>query len=367
MIVVERLLAGRSGLFSVHLARSGKHWCEDARESEISPILEKQIGMSIQESSVTLFPGLTVTREDTVLDLGCGGGITCARVGSVGSSVIAVDVDDENVKRTETVMKDIPARSFRAIRSDCDPIPLDDETATVVIAQEVLEHVPDPHRFVLEMARVGASEARYLITVPDPISEKVIAQFAGPAYTQPPHHIHVFDRSQIESVLADAGLDIVARSFVGFYESLWWIFNVASSPGHSGDWPSGRGKPNDGASCSQLVRLWERTWAEFGMTAGFEIIQSMLDRHLPKSQVYVARKRTLADSVSTSKSRGELLQDDNERLKWENECLIQQNAALLKGLQRLHCSRSWRYMSPLRKSKQAILRVLGFAGFYRNQ
>jgi SAM-dependent methyltransferase len=305
------------------------------------------------QNSVTLYPGFAVTEGDTVLDLGCGAGETCERVGRVGAAVIAIDVDQENLKRAEARMKHIPARSFRAIRSDCDPIPLDDGSVTAVIAQEVLEHVSDPRHLVSEMTRVGAPEARYLVSVPDPLSENLIALVADASYFQPPNHTQVFDRLEIESILADAGLEIVSRSFVGFFWSLWWLFSIASSPHHLSNWPSCRGKPTGREARTGLVQLWEKTWWEFGRKNRFEVVQSILDKYIPKSQVYVAKKRGQTCCITTPHPVSGNLELANERLRQENE-------ALRMDLQRVMASRSWRYTEPLRNSKEVVVRALNY-------
>jgi SAM-dependent methyltransferase len=155
--------------------------------------------MTIPQNSLTLFPGFTITEGDTVLDIGCGSGEMCVKVGQIGAAVIALDVDQENLEIAHASMKGIPARSFMAIHSDCGPIPIRDGSATAVIAQEVLEHVDNPRRLVAEMVRVGTAKARYLIAVPDSLSEDLIALVADPSYFQPPNHVHVFGHGEIES------------------------------------------------------------------------------------------------------------------------------------------------------------------------
>lgn len=323
--------------------------------------------MAIRQNSVTLCPGFTVTNRDTVLDLGCGGGETCVRVGQVSATVIALDVDRANLKHAQARMNVIPARSFRAIQSDCDPIPMRDGSVTAVIAQEVLEHVRDPRRLVAEMIRVGSAEARYLIAVPDSLSEDLIALVADPSYFQPPNHIHVFDRCEIESILTDAGLDIVSRSFADFYSSLWWLFSIASSPHHSRNWPSCRGKPTGQEARSHLVQLWEKTWREFSQNGGSDVVASMLDSRIPKSQIYVAPKRGQPCCIRPPDIHNEDIRSENESLRRENENLRQDREALRKKLQRLLASRSWRFTGPLRRSKDVVLRFLEFVNSRRTE
>lgn len=323
--------------------------------------------MAVVQNSLTLFPGFTVTEGDTVLDIGCGHGETCMRVGQVGAAVIGLDIDRENLQLACACMNGIPARSFMSIHSDCDPIPIRDSSITAVIAREVLEHVSNPRRLVAEMARVGTAGARYLVSVPDSLSEDLIALVADPSYFQPPNHVHVFDRWEIESILTDAGLEIVSRSFAGFYESLWWLFSIASSPHHLSNWPSCRNKPVGHEARTHLVQLWEEAWREFSRVGGCDVVASVLDSRIPKFQLYVAKKRDRTSCVTTPNSHSEDLRSENESLKKENEFLRRNQGALREKLQRVLASRSWRYTEPLRRSKEALARFLEFVNCRRTE
>ena len=76
-----------------------------------------------------LFPGFEVTAADTLVDVGCGPGQPCVLAGNVGADVIAVDIDPDVIRQVERTMRGVPARSFRAVVSDCDPLPLPDDVA----------------------------------------------------------------------------------------------------------------------------------------------------------------------------------------------------------------------------------------------
>src|SRR5262249_42518945 len=138
------------------------------------------------------------------------------------ADVIAIDIDPGVIGQMTQTMRGVPARSFRALVSDCNPIPLPDETASVVVAQEVLEHVPDPARVLAELVRIGRADARYLISVPDPASEALMRVVAPPEYFQKPGHVNVFERAELDRLLGAAGLRIERRQGFGFYWSLWW-------------------------------------------------------------------------------------------------------------------------------------------------
>src|SRR5262249_20301595 len=86
--------------------------------------------------------GFAIRPDDTVVDVGCGAGVGCRYAGSQGAEVIGLDTEPSLIEAAGAAMRGTPARAWRGIVTDCDPIPLPDGTASVVICTEVLEHVP---------------------------------------------------------------------------------------------------------------------------------------------------------------------------------------------------------------------------------
>ena len=138
--------------------------------------------------------GLRIGPADTVVDVGCGVGSICRYAGEAGAAVIGIDTEPSLIARADEAMREVPARSWRGIVSDCEPIPLPDGTASIVFCTEVLEHIDDPVRFVAETSdeiACGPAAAAH-ISVPDPASEGLIRQVAPSWYWEPPFHRRVF-------------------------------------------------------------------------------------------------------------------------------------------------------------------------------
>ncbi|HEX7095581.1 MAG TPA: methyltransferase domain-containing protein, partial [Acidimicrobiales bacterium] len=87
-------------------------------------------------------------REGAVLlDVACGGGLLAPHVATKGYRHVGVDIGAcaTQIAREHGVV---------AVRGDVLRLPLAEETADVVVAGEILEHVPDPDALVAEAARV---------------------------------------------------------------------------------------------------------------------------------------------------------------------------------------------------------------------
>lgn len=227
-----------------------------------------------------VFEGFQVSADDVVVDFGCGSGHACAIAGEAGAEVIAIDIDKNVVDNARRMVEQTPARSFRALVGEHVTRELPDGCATVVLAQEVLEHVPDPEVALAELARIGRIGARYLISVPDPVSEGLMRKVAPAWYFERPGHINVFDRQTFEGLIRSAGLVVEKRVLAGAYWSVWWTLR----------WTTGKHIGPRDLNQPAILRHWNRTWRRLNSTPEGRIAAAALNEALPKSQVIFARK-----------------------------------------------------------------------------
>jgi 2-polyprenyl-3-methyl-5-hydroxy-6-metoxy-1,4-benzoquinol methylase len=231
---------------------------------------------------VALFQDFTVTANDVVADVGCGGGIASALAGTSGADIISIDIDPQAIEETKRQMQASKARSFRAIVSDCNPVPLPDQTADVVICQEVLEHTYHPVQFLAELVRIGKKGARYLLSVPDPVSENItkIVLPQGMPYFEPPGHQNIFRHEELDQLVRNAGLTVERRIPFGFYWSIWWMLRWSIGSHHA------PGSPDS----PPILAHWDHAWSQFAATTAGKKAIPELDALIPKSQVLMARK-----------------------------------------------------------------------------
>lgn len=228
-----------------------------------------------------LAQGVPVTAADTVVDVGCGNGAFIGFCARQGAEVLFVDRDPTGLATTESNIKDSPARAYRAILSECDPVPLQDNTGDLVICTEVLEHVADPVRLVSELARIAKPGAQLIITVPDHRSEKLIGATAPPQYFEAPNHIRVFAPGQLRTLLEGAGLEIDREQWMGCF----WSVSQALS------WlPTGEDKPLPPGAPHPIADHWTRLWKALQDHPRGGLIRDALNELLPRTHAVVARK-----------------------------------------------------------------------------
>ena len=84
------------------------------------------------------------------LEVGCGEGVIADRLQQRWDEVVALDLPDAGLRAD---WRGVPGPRF--LHADAHHLPFADNRFEVVVAAEVLEHLPDPDRGLQELARVG--------------------------------------------------------------------------------------------------------------------------------------------------------------------------------------------------------------------
>jgi ubiquinone/menaquinone biosynthesis C-methylase UbiE len=84
------------------------------------------------------------------LEVGCGEGVIAASMHRRWDEVVALDLPDAGLRAD---WRGVPGPRF--LHASAHQLPFGDGQFDVVVAAEVLEHLPDPARGLEEMARVG--------------------------------------------------------------------------------------------------------------------------------------------------------------------------------------------------------------------
>lgn len=253
-----------------------------------------QSGWYLNDSG-ELFRGFPVTAEDSVLDVGCGAGgasLFCARR---GARIVFIDAVAEKVESLRARLAETPAREPQGHVCSSLPLPVASASISRVIAMEVLEHVPDPAAFLAELQRVGQPGALYLLAVPDELAEKMQQGLAPDYYFAEPNHIHVFGREAFAKMVTDAGLEIVQRDSYGFFWTIWMLLYWTQARA-AGDELAGEAYDVVQPPYPPLLNDWASLWQRFISLPDAAPVKRALDQLLPKSQIIIARKSSIAES-----------------------------------------------------------------------
>ncbi len=171
------------------------------------------------------------TPQNTLLDMGCGGGRHAFAALRRGARVVALDADDAELKQvlgTVTAMREageLPASADSVpVQGDALHLPFADATFDRIIAAEVLEHIPDDEAAIAELARVLTPGGRIAVTVPARFPERINWALDDEYHDFPGGHIRIYAQPVLEGRLAAAGLVVRgSRRAHALHSPYWWI------------------------------------------------------------------------------------------------------------------------------------------------
>ena len=177
------------------------------------------------------FHRLPIQPGTRLLDLGCGAGRHAFEAARRGAEVVALDADHGELQRVCAVaaaMADAgeiqaPA-SVIAAAGDATQMPFPDDSFDLVIAAEVLEHIPADQRAINEISRVLRPGGIAAVTVPSWLPERVCWALSDDYHNVPGGHVRIFTRGELEVKLRRAGLVVGAHHHAhALHSPYWWL------------------------------------------------------------------------------------------------------------------------------------------------
>nr|WP_042187009.1 class I SAM-dependent methyltransferase [Kibdelosporangium sp. MJ126-NF4]CEL17744.1 putative methyltransferase [Kibdelosporangium sp. MJ126-NF4]CTQ91032.1 putative methyltransferase [Kibdelosporangium sp. MJ126-NF4] len=227
------------------------------------------------------FGRLRIGTGDRVLDLGCGGGRHAFEAAKHDADVIALDLDDADLKDVRDMfaaMADVGESSGAtlAVRASGLALPFPDASFDHVIAAEVFEHVPDDVTMIGEAARVLKPGGVIAVTVPRWWTERVCWALSDSYHQVEGGHVRIYRRRHLVRLLRSAGLEPIGAHHAHALHSPYWWLKCAVGP------------ENETAA----VRLYHRflLWEIVTRPRLVGLLERALNPVLGKSLVVYARK-----------------------------------------------------------------------------
>jgi ubiquinone/menaquinone biosynthesis C-methylase UbiE len=172
-----------------------------------------------------------------VLDVGCGGGRHIRQTRLLpGVDAIAVDVGEKEVRETARMLRELDthpigwggavpgAGRWMAMRGSVYDLPFADDTFDCVIISEVLEHLHEDRRALLEISRVLKAGGVLAASVPREGPEALCWALSKRYRSTPGGHVRIYRRKQLRGMLADAGYRVYASHFAhALHSPYWWL------------------------------------------------------------------------------------------------------------------------------------------------
>jgi SAM-dependent methyltransferase len=181
--------------------------------------------------TVDLDTHLPVSPGDRVLDVGCGGGRHAFEFYRRGANVVALDMNAEDLAGVATMFGamalegEAPAgATANVVKGDALRLPFADATFDIVLAAEILEHIPDDEAAMAELFRVVRPGGTVAVTVPRWLPERVCWALSDAYHQVEGGHVRIYGRSELIGKLQSTGLRFTASHHAhALHSPYWWL------------------------------------------------------------------------------------------------------------------------------------------------
>ena len=189
------------------------------------------------------FDRLGLHPGEAVLDLGSGGGRHACEALRRGAHVVALDLSRTelttavNTMAAMSVSGEAPAGALgAAVQADAVALPFPDGAFDLVVAAEVLEHVPDDAGAVAEISRVLRPGGRAAVTVPRWLPERFCWVLSDAYHSNEGGHVRIYRGSELAKMLRRAGLSPSGSHHAHALHSPYWWLRCLAGPANEGAW-----------------------------------------------------------------------------------------------------------------------------------
>jgi SAM-dependent methyltransferase len=166
-----------------------------------------------------------------ILDMGCGGGRHAYEAWRRGGTVVALDLDEQELKGVHYVVGqmldagELPNGAVGGpVKGSALSLPFPDATFDCVITSEVLEHIWDDRGAIAELVRVLRPGGRMAVTVPTRWPERVSWAINPEYHDRPGGHVRIYRQHELELRLEEAGLLMRGSHHAhALHSPYWWL------------------------------------------------------------------------------------------------------------------------------------------------
>ena len=230
------------------------------------------------------FDRLRIGPRTRFIDVGAGAGRHSYEALRRGADVTAFDMDEVELKGVDDMFGAMrlagevhPDGTARVEVGDVLDMPHDDGTFDVVLASEILEHVPEDDRAIAELVRIVAPGGILAITVPRFGPERVCWALSDEYHANEGGHVRIYRADQLQEKVEQHGLETTHRHHAHALHSPYWWLKCAVGVGRDQH---------------PLVRAYHRllVWDMMKAPAATRLAEKALDPVLGKSVALYFRK-----------------------------------------------------------------------------
>ena len=166
-----------------------------------------------------------------LLDIGCGAGRHSFEALRRGYEVVSADLDAAMLKDVKAMGAAMLAEnqvprtgSLACVNVSALELPFADDSFDVVIASEVMEHIPTDGQALKEVARVTRPGGSVVVTVPRWWPERVCWALSKEYHSAAGGHVRIYKNSEMKRKVARTGLSLRGSHHAhALHSPYWWL------------------------------------------------------------------------------------------------------------------------------------------------
>ncbi|MFN8225316.1 MAG: class I SAM-dependent methyltransferase [Mycobacterium sp.] len=167
----------------------------------------------------------------SVIDVGAGAGRHSFEAYRRGADITAFDMSESDMSDVATMFEAMALEGqvgesarAKAVVGNALELPYDDGTFDVVIASEILEHVPADDAAIAELVRVLKPGGTLAVTVPRWLPERICWLLSDEYHANEGGHVRIYRASDLRAKIASRGMTFVHTHHAhALHSPFWWL------------------------------------------------------------------------------------------------------------------------------------------------
>ncbi|GAB2717873.1 class I SAM-dependent methyltransferase [Nocardia thraciensis] len=177
------------------------------------------------------FDRLGVRPGSRVIDVGCGQGRHSFEAYRRGADIVAFDQNASDLADVKLMFGamveagEAPnCAKAEAVQGDALAMPYEDGEFDVVVASEILEHIPDDDRAITELVRVLKPGGALAVTVPRWLPERICWLLSDEYHANEGGHVRIYRADELRAKISGRGLRFIHSTHAhALHSPYWWL------------------------------------------------------------------------------------------------------------------------------------------------
>ncbi len=183
----------------------------------VNQLLTEQFSLYYQVRAPIVYKMLALEEKDKVLEIGCHQGAWSVKLGEKAKILVGVDINFWDLSQARKNVFSQGCGNVSLVLASAEFLPFKNASFNKVLGVDVIEHIFDDKKAVLETSRVLKPKGRFVLTTLKEVRRHYLKRIVFE------DHIREYSWSKLEAIFAGSGLKIKEKAeFYRFFSTIAW-------------------------------------------------------------------------------------------------------------------------------------------------